>query len=362
MRTVDHTNTIPEVFGASWTKFVDEWCLGTPPFEPSEVCARALRALVKHLPEHVQRVLTGPSRGLGIIAGNIDLGLTLDDTESLSGFVPVVARLRAGERGAGSELTVAAALAQIGFSPALQVETGTKRPDLAITVGNSPVYGEVIAPDRAEVVKETTDRMGEIATAILSGCDGANIELFLDFDPERIDIALASKFIADSPQTLEPAEVPEVGRFVKRPFTFPPITTPSIDRRTSGTVMGVARSSIRGTGGSLVAVRAPVFDGRAKRLLTAELHHFSKNAPNFVAINCGDVSGGMSDWASSLARCFQPKQNTRISAVLLYHSGLIGNPLQLHRAWKVLVNPHAANPLPDALLKAFESLPNKWPH
>ena len=171
---MDYTNTIPEDFGASWTKFVDEWCLGSPPTEPSEACARALHALTNHLPEHVQNVLTASARGLAAIAGNIELGLTLADTEGLPGFAPVVARLRAGERGAQSELTVAAALSRAGFAPTLQVAAGTKIPDLAITVETTTVYGEVIAPNRAEVVKETTDRMWEIASAVLAGCGGAN--------------------------------------------------------------------------------------------------------------------------------------------------------------------------------------------
>lgn len=361
-----HTNTIPEVFGASWTKFVDEWCLGAPPVEPSEVCARALHALTNHLPEHVQRILSDSMRGLGVIAGNIDLGLTLSDTEGLPRFAQVVSRLRAGERSAKSELTVAATLSRMGFPPALQVEAGTKIPDLAITVGGSVVYGEVVAPERAEIVKEIEGRIGEIASAVLAGCGDANVELFLDFDPWQVDIPSVMRFVADSPHVFQPTEIPEVGRFVKRPFTFPPVIAPTIDSGTPGTIVGLARSNFcvtdrLVTGGSVVSIRAPVFDSRAKRILTAELHHFTKSAANFVVIDCGGTAGAANEWIPALTRCFQPKQNTRVSGVLLFFGGLTGNPLQVHRVWEVLPNPYAANPLPSGLLKAFERLPSKWP-
>ena len=95
-----------------------------------------------------------------------------------------------------------------------------------------------------------------------------------------------------------------VGRFVKRPFTVPPVVTPSIYSRTSGAVLGTARSVVEGTNGALVAVRVAAFDGRAKRLLTGELHHFSKNSPNFLVINSGRVPGGVNDWLPSLTSLF----------------------------------------------------------
>ena len=110
-----------------------------------------------------------------------------------------------------------------------------------------------------------------------------------------------------------------------------------------------------------MAVRAAVFDGRAKRLLAAELHHLPKSNPNIVIINAGNVPGGINDWVPVLRNCFQPTQNTRISSILLYQTGVLGNPLHTHRAWQVLVNEFAAKPLPPQLLDALSKLPSKWP-
>jgi hypothetical protein len=108
---------------------------------------------------------------------------------------------------------------------------------------------------------------------------------------------------------------------------------------------------------ALVAVRARVFDGRAKRLLAGELHHFTKTDPNLLVIDTGAVAGGLHDWAPSIERCFQPGQNTRITAVALYFTGVIGDSGRVQRAWKVLVNPYAANALPSALHNALIGLP-----
>ena len=354
-------NALPAAFGSSWSSFVEEWCLATPPVTSPDLCSRALNALADHWPERVQALTSAPTRGLGVVLGAIELGHVLADTAGLVGAKPVLDRLRAGARSAASELTVAATFSRLGFIPALEVEVEGKVPDLALTLGSTSVYVEVIAPDRSEIVKAVTEQIDGIAGAILAAAPNANVELFLDFEPEGVDVAILSKVIADSPIVEEPQDIPSVGRYIKRPFSFPPVVTPSIDGRTAGTVLGAARAQVEGEKGALAAVRVAVFDGRARRLLAGELHHFSKNSPNILVIDCGAVPGGTGDWIPSITRCFQPAQNTRISAVILYQTGMIGTPLHLHRAWKVLPNPHSANPLPTVLLDALITLPTKWP-
>ncbi len=352
---------LPDSFGPSWHTFVNEWCLGTPPGTSPEGCARALHALAEHLPGHVQALVSAPTRGLGVVVGAIDLGLVLADTANFVGFGPVMNRLRGSEHSAFSELTVAATFARLGFAPTFEVPVEGKVPDIAITIGSTSVYAEVITPNRSEIVKTVTDQINEIAGAILAAGPGGSIELFLDVDPDSVDAATVSRTIADSPYIDQPVEIPAAGRFIKRAFSFPPVVTPTIDRRTSGTVLGVARAVVEGNKGALVGVRVAVFDGRAKRLLAGELHHFPRNSPNVLVIDSGSVPGGVGDWVPSITRCFQPNQNTRISAVVLYQGGILGNPLDFHRTWKVLANPHAATPLPKDLLDALGTLPSKWP-
>lgn len=341
---MSEANPLPSAFGSSWSAFVDEWCLGTPPVTSPESCSRALHALEKHWPERVQALASAPMRGLGVILGAIELGQVLADTVGLVGAEPVLKRLRTGERSAASELTAAATFSRLGFIPALEVEVEGKVPDLALMFGSTAVYVEVITPDRSEIVKAVTEQINEMAGAILA-----------------VDVSSLCKAIVDSGYVEEPQDIPSVGRFVKRPFSLSPVVTPSIDSRTAGTVLGAARALVEGEKGGLAAVRVAVFDGRARRLLAGELHHFSKGSPNVLLIDCGGVPGGVGDWVPSITRCFQPAQNTRISAVILYQTGMIGAPLQLHRTWKVLPNPHATNPLPIVLLDALTTLPTKWP-
>jgi hypothetical protein len=298
---------------------------------------------------------------LGVVLGAIDLGLVLADTANFVGFGPVMNRLRGGEHSAFSELTVAATLSQLGFTPALEVPVEGKVPDIAITIGSTSVYVEVITPNRSEIVKTATDQINEIAAAILAAGPGGSIELFLDVEPDSVDGTTLSRTIADSGYIEQPVEIPAAGRFIKRPFLFPPVVTPTIESQTSGTVLGVARAVVEGEKGALVSVRVAVFDGRAKRLLAGELRHFPRNGPNVLVIDSGSVSGGVGDWIPSITRCFQPNQNTRISAVALYQGGIIGNPIDFHRTWKVLANPHAATPLPKELLDALRTLPSNWP-
>ena len=221
---------------------------------------------------------------------------------------------------------------------------------------------EVITPDRSEIVKVVTEQINNMAGAILAAVPNANVEVFLDFEPEGMDVSSLCTAIVNSAYVEEPQDIPSVGRFVKRYFSLPPVVTPSIDSRTTGTVLGAARALLEGEKGGLAAVRVAVFDGRAKRLLAGELHHFPKSSPNVLVIDCGSVPGGVADWVPSITRCFQPAQNTRISAVILYQTGMLGTPLQFHRAWKVLPNPHGANPLPTVLLDALTTLPTKWPN
>ena len=358
----EHSN-IPALFGSSWQQFVDEWCLGTPPSTAPDECVRALAALVVHWPERAQGLATGAIRGLSVIANAIDAGLILADASRLAGAEPVISRLRSGERGSLSELTVGSALVRLGFQPAFGVAAGTKVPDLALTIESTTTFVEVIAPDRADIVKRFTDRIGEVASSVLAFSSNANVELFLDSDPDELDIATLATVIADAAFSDDVQSVSSVGRFLKRPYSFPPVVSPAVPNKTSGTVLGVARAVVNGdhTTGALTAVRAVVFDGRARRILAAELHHFTKTNPNVLIIDTGGVAGGIHDWAPSIERCFQPAQNTRISAVVLYFTGVMGNPAQTHRVWRVLINPHAVNPIPGALVEALTRLPTTLP-
>ena len=140
---------------------------------------------------------------------------------------------------------------------------------MALKIKSTTIFVEVIAPERAEVVKQFTDRIGEVASSILAVNSNANVELFLDCAPDELDIPSLAKAIEGAAFSDNVQSISSVGRFIKRPYSFPPVVSPSVPNETSGAVLGVARAVVNSdhASGALTAVRAAAFDGRAKRML-----------------------------------------------------------------------------------------------
>jgi hypothetical protein len=119
--------------------------------------------------------------------------------------------------------------------------------------------------------------------------------------------------------------------------------------------MVVAHSRVENGQRTIATVRVPVADLRARRLLAAELHHFSRYERNLLAIDVSNIIAGIRDWEGPIRNSFKPDRNTRLGAVILFDRGsLLGT--KLHKRWKVLRNPHARMPLSEDLLTHIESL------
>jgi hypothetical protein len=94
------TMPIPHNIAAQWSEFVAEWCLGIEPIEPPRDVERAFAALRKLWPEFLDQLeaqAAQGSRGVSIVVPAITLGLTLAACEPLSGFDPIMARVRRGK-------------------------------------------------------------------------------------------------------------------------------------------------------------------------------------------------------------------------------------------------------------------------
>jgi len=105
-----------------------------------------------------------------------------------------------------------------------------------------------------------------------------------------------------------------------------------------------------------VIARWETSDARAKRVYNEEYHQFSGEVGNVLVVNVSAVMDGMKIWPSLMARLLQPARNRKVGAVVFFEQGLLGPPEAVRRRWRVLVNPHAYVPIPEALLTAFESL------
>ena len=89
-----------------------------------------------------------------------------------------------------------------------------------------------------------------------------------------------------------------------------------------------------------------------RKSLNKESNHFAHGHMNVLAVNLRRVPGGMKSWPKLIERCFQPLQNRRIGAVVLFTKstvGMEGMQWQCH----CISNPHADSPVPQSLLESL---------
>src|SRR5437764_918269 len=99
-------------------------------------------------------MIATPLRGIGLITLTVHPGAVLRACEQLPGISEVLARIRHGEQSALSEAVIAAALVQVGYLPELGPTLGSGRLDVLVEAEGSPVYVEVISPERADAILE----------------------------------------------------------------------------------------------------------------------------------------------------------------------------------------------------------------
>lgn len=339
-------------FGATWADLVREWCLGIEPQEPRFTAWLAIEALDRLWPEYVDRMVGSSQRGIGVIDYAIHLGSILRFTEPLVRFPDVLRRLRGGEQSALPELFVAANLVRIGYVPELEPVLGGNRLDSVVQVDGTPVYIEVISPERAEVVIEANAAIQRLAAQLRTDNPGKKIELLLSVDVDDGVIGRVRHFVERAALSADVQEIPGIGSVIVEPADGTLVVSPRIPSPRDATVLGVATGT--SVDGSLAAVRMPITDHRVQRLLAAELHHFSPDETNVLAIDVMRSSGSIRTWTPLIERRFQPNQNRRLDAVVMYQ--LVQTSPTIKHAWRVLRNPHAYRPVPDAFIGAIGSL------
>jgi hypothetical protein len=295
--------------------------------------------------------------GLLYVAPLISLGLVLADSERLTGFGPVVTRLRAGEPSAFAELAVAAGLVRIGYPPTLEPPLGESVLDSVVNVDGRSVYIEVISPDTSAEMRAAREDVSQLATALVTSTAGTHTEVLLVGDPEGKHAAIAAA-AARAPVDEQVHELPGIGQ-VRRSANVPnvaPNLGPIIPNPDPRPVLACGRGQFNQDGGASATVRVPMTDNRAQRLLSAELHHFSRDEGNLLVVAVTRVPGGLDWWLPLVQRWFRPGRNTRVGGVALYDEGLVGAPLAARQRWRVVANPYARVRLPDALLEALRHL------
>lgn len=343
-------------FGATWVDLVRDWCLGAEPQEPPFTAWLALEALDRLWPEYVDRMVASPTRGLGVVTYAIHLGSILRACEALVGFGPVMKRLRLGEDGALAELFVASHLVRIGYVSELELEAalGNNRVDASVRVDQTTVYLEVISPERSKTMTEGQVAIQALAARVRAANAGKKIELLLSVDLTDAVAADVCEFLLRAPLSADVQEIQGLGFAIVEPADGTLVVSPRIRSDADTTVFGAA-SGFSGDG-SLASVRMPITDHRVQWLLDGELHHFTRDTVNVLAIDVSHAAGSIRGWTPLIERRFQPTLNRRLGAVVVYQLSET-HPAIKYR-WRALRNPHAYQPVPDSLLMAIESLNN----
>lgn len=347
-------STLPLEIAPSWDAFIAEWCLGSPPILPPNIVIEALDALKRISPSQLNKLCAKSTRGPAVILPYIDLGSQLKSCEGLAGFHKLLPRIHQSDRSAFSEIHYAAALTRGSYLPELEPQVGTGFLDAAVDWEGGPIYTEVITPERAEEIVAAHADVQALATALCSAISGIVVEVLLhtDISPDTLRCILASLqgLPNDVPRTIE-----GFATVLQKQGSVPLILSPSLPSIGSSPIIAAAVGRVDGAQATAGIIRMPLLDSRARRLLSAELHHFSPKLRNVLAIDITGVSIGPKNWAPLIQRSFQPTQNRRVGAVILFSSALCGIPLAIRQVWKVVLNQYAYQPIPGAFLDVLTS-------
>ena len=345
------THSIPQEFGGSWGAFTTEWCCGTSlGYDPAEI-GHALSTLVRLWPAEVARLQSDPARGVTVIAPAVELGCLFNACELAESFEEVVGRLVGGERSAYSELVLVAALRRLGLDARFAAPIGGRVLDATCVVNTSPVYFEVVAPERS-VAAENAQRIVNVLTAAVrqdvSRCR-VEIELLDAFDESAISrVREAIKLAKSSVWTI----IESVARL--RRTDVGESLSPAFDGDGTQIFFGADKKT-QGASTSVIA-RWESSDVRAKRVFNDKYRQLGPDVANILVVNVCAVTDGFKAWPIEMARLLQPSRNRKVGAVAFFEQGCIGSPEAIRRRWRILVNPHAHLPAPEAVLSGLESL------
>jgi hypothetical protein len=253
----------------------------------------------------------------------------------------------------------AAALAEAGCTLALEPDSGAAVRDTEVEWEGGSILTEVIAPDRAEAIVAAQSDLESFAKNLCDGIAGVVVEVLFESDV-TLDAVDRVRSLLPNVAPDSPLRVDGFATIAQRAGTVPLQLGPTVPYAGTDPILGVGSGRVDGAPGGVsasgVIARMPLLDSRARRLLAAELHHFSRDTRNVLAIDLTGVSVGPKNWAPLIQRSFQPGQNRRIGAVIFFSRGLGGDPLAPRQAWSVVPNEYAYRPIPEAFLRLIGGL------
>ncbi|MGM9480618.1 hypothetical protein ACS5PN_05425 [Roseateles sp. NT4] len=324
----------------SWERFVSEWCLGASPRDPQSVVRDALQALLRNIPEYLERIQAESGRGLAVVSSLVHAGKVLFAVEKLAGFHKVVKRVRGGEKPAWAELEFAARCIGVGLHVVLEPPLNGKVLDCSISLGDGVTYVEVICPTASQSMREALQRLRGISAELIAACPGTRTELLLTDDPAlwRPESVMAIKAFSMVD------EVIQIGQGLVRKIPFDPLSALTKERfqvSRPGPLLIWGQVELDAGHFTAAEVAIQIDDDRAHRIFSAEHHQFHREATNVLVVDVTGVHDGIRGWEPLVHRWFQPTRNRRVGGILLWTTFRAGNPMSVMWESIFIPNPYA---------------------
>lgn len=298
----------------------------------------------------------GPAMSLGRVLSLVDIWNDWSVVAPLQGSGNLADRWRSGISAAGvhAEVAVMARLSRAGATVELEPKIGGRVPDcrFQLETGNRWVYVEVSRRAISEIRERAQHVLTRCAPAVAQAAPGMHGKLAV----LRMPVTGGSELDA-LVDWLRPG-LPDGTRFRDLAVFYTDAHACAVDDadrmsqqvpppRMTCTQVGFGD----GTKGSATV---GVSDEGAQEVLKTEAAQLPRGEPGVVVLDLSAVIRGCEEWQPLIRRRFQPTINTRLGGVALFET--VGTATGLRSRGRLLLNPHAQDPLSPAEGEVVESV------
>jgi hypothetical protein len=312
----------------------------------------------------------GMARGVTPTLHIVTLGLMLRALNGAPNSHGLLEKLRNNQPDAWAELCAIYLLCSDSpevskeIEPEVVVGQRNRVPDIRARSGESPwTYVEVTMASRNSAAQREILNSLERLTCLVDNSTGSfALEIFLKREPNDEELGYVEQQVREGCQSTEAYEVElpsGLGALYWNHYA-PGIAVIDDHGEPYRPGLGVMRTAVIDGQHRHIIVRWPFTDMRAEAMLTAEARQLPTDAPGLVMIQTSGAVGAMKAWRSLIERRLQPTMHTRVSAVCLFTSAI--QPSESGEQWrpecKVIINPHARNPLPGWIANRLALFPS----
>lgn len=310
-----------------------------------------------------------PSQGSLTVLHIMGIAGELAALDGIAGADRLIRKIGRRDRAASSEARAIQLLrsgqptSQVELEPA--IIGSTRKPDFRIRRDETDtwVYVEVTRPETSVETQALHGTLKRLSQPVETIRRSFALELFLRRPPTEGEIELLAERV-EAVAVLDGFHTEELANDLGRLFLneHPPGQVVLDDhgepyRPQLGAARVIASTGEGGEPHRHIAVRIAYTDDRAEAFLRSEARQLPKDAPGLIMIETGDAVGALKRWEPVLVGRFRPAQHTRVSAVVLFRSGMrADDPPRLYLEAKLVSNEFARYRLPAWIADKIVSL------